>query len=79
MTMGGMLALLLVLTGRMFFLQVVFGKKVVLEPSAQEQQDLETAETLEKAVVQRDDASSFTFWVTSLPQQPDAAVSADLC
>lgn len=60
-------------------MQVVFGKKVVLEPSAQEQQDLETAETLEKAVVQRDDASSFTFWVTSLPQQPDAAISADLC
>ena len=42
-----------------------------------EQQDLETAEKLQKTSMQGED-SSFTSWVASVPQQPEMTHSADL-
>lgn len=55
---------------------MVFGKNVDQQASFQEQQDMETAQKLEKAAVQGDD-SSFTFWVASVPQQPETLDGAD--
>jgi len=53
----------------------MFGRNLgpIQQPSVHEQQDRETMENLEKAAVEADRGRSFSFWVCSLPQQPDAA------